>query len=85
WAKSPRHKKLNKVDPKLTTGTFMKLAGALPKKHASVLMWLCTGHCPLNDYLCRIKRAVTNKCPHCLQDRENLSHYLYKCPQYTHQ
>lgn len=85
WAESPRFSRLNEIDPKLLAGSFTKLVAALPKKHTSALIWLRTGHCPLHSHLKKIKRAETDKCRNCPDEKENLLHYLVKCPQYAQQ
>lgn len=40
------------------------------------------GHIPLNSYLHRIGKAPSAGCDACGHPRENVHHYLMRCPKY---
>ena len=54
----------------------------MPRRHASLLTQLRTGHAPLNQHLHRINRAESPLCPRCGTDQETVIHYLCHCPAY---
>ncbi|KAF9235752.1 hypothetical protein BU15DRAFT_15569, partial [Melanogaster broomeanus] len=83
WATSPRYTHLNNIDPKMLNGSYVNLASTLPRRHASMLIWLRTKHSLLNDHMHRIAKSDTPDCPHCPGSYENASHYLLTCPQYA--
>ncbi|TEB16659.1 hypothetical protein FA13DRAFT_1582165, partial [Coprinellus micaceus] len=42
-----------------------------------------TGRLPLNDHLCKIKKADTDKCEKCNRGRrETVQHFLFECQEY---
>lgn len=45
---------------------------------------LCTGHALLAQHLKRIKRANLATCTHCKQAKEDVLHYLIRCPAHEH-
>jgi hypothetical protein len=47
-----------------------------------IIAQLRTGHCGLNDYLARFKRADDASCPNCGHRRETVGHYLLECKHY---
>ncbi|KIJ11283.1 hypothetical protein PAXINDRAFT_28208, partial [Paxillus involutus ATCC 200175] len=55
----------------------------LPRHHASILIWLRTKHISLNAHLHRITKAESPDCPHCPGMKEDVPHFILKCPQYT--
>ena len=62
WSKSPHYIHLSSLDPKLLSGSWIVLMEKLNRKQTSHLIWLCTKHCPLNDYLHQIKRVDMVNC-----------------------
>ncbi|KIK80713.1 hypothetical protein PAXRUDRAFT_36112 [Paxillus rubicundulus Ve08.2h10] len=76
WAKSPRHAHTLKYDKNLLSGSFMKLASNLPRRHASILVWLRTKHVLLNAHLHKITKADSSDCPHCPGTREDVPHFI---------
>ena len=54
---------------------------AKTRKAASMLAQLHTGHCPLNAYLHRFKKALSPYCQ-CQCQRETVQHYILECKQY---
>ncbi|KIK76556.1 hypothetical protein PAXRUDRAFT_169554 [Paxillus rubicundulus Ve08.2h10] len=63
--------------------SFTKLALTLTCRHTSILIWLCMKHTPLNAHLNRIKKGDMLDCPHCPRMKEDIAHYILKCPQYV--
>ena len=45
------------IDPDMPLTHYLKLASEMRRLHASLIVQLCTGHVPLNKYLCRIGKA----------------------------
>jgi len=41
-------------------------------------------HIPLNDYLKRIWKVDSARCPACGADEENITHFLLNCPNYAY-
>ena len=76
---------MNHIDPKLPSGSFLKLTALMNKRQTVILTWLHTSHCPLNQYLKRITKSPTDKCAHCADMPETVIHYLLHCPLYTRQ
>ena len=82
FSASPRARLANKIDPSLPSTKFIKAVAELPKRHASILLQLRTGHMPLNKHLYRITKAISPYCPHCPQCEETVLHFLVECPHY---
>ncbi|KNZ80026.1 hypothetical protein J132_07992 [Termitomyces sp. J132] len=51
----------------------------LPCKHTSLLVQLCTRHCPFNQYLHHIQKAESPICTACSDTSEIVCHYLLDC------
>ncbi|THH26637.1 hypothetical protein EUX98_g7553 [Antrodiella citrinella] len=79
WQESPRYEKLVNIDASLPSKTYLKLAFALPRKQASLLFQLRTGHVPLNHHLHRIRKVPTSTCPACANHTETVHHFLLMC------
>jgi ribonuclease HI len=80
--KSTQWRKLRHVDPTMPSNRFRKLVDHLPRKHATLLMQLRTGHAPLNKTLFTIKCADSPICPACEDAHETVHHFLLSCPVY---
>lgn len=80
FEKSPRFGKINRIDATLPSSQYRKMIKSLPRKHASVLTQLRTGHAPLNQHLHRIKCADSPICPSCEMEPETVAHFLIFCP-----
>ncbi|QRV88257.1 hypothetical protein RhiJN_16275 [Ceratobasidium sp. AG-Ba] len=70
------------IDESTPSNTFHKLAQTVPRRHATLLIQLRTGHIPLNAYLHRFGHAESANCPACDQRAETVEHYLMHCPVY---
>lgn len=83
WENSPRFRKVNAIDSSLPGKKYGKQIDRLPRKHASLLLQLRTGHAPLNLHLHRIGKAESPLCPQCEESRESVNHFLFACPAYA--
>jgi hypothetical protein len=82
---SPRYPLLKKIDDGVPSNQFQKLVADLPRRHASLLMQLRTGHAPLNKHLHCIKSADIPLCPACETSEESVHHFLMLCSAYRTQ
>jgi hypothetical protein len=80
WQKSPRFGKMEKTDPTTPSNKYIKLITNLPRKLASILTQLRTGHAPLAKHLHHIGKCNSPICPSCQQGEESVQHYLLHCP-----
>ncbi|KAF9223054.1 hypothetical protein BS17DRAFT_668662, partial [Gyrodon lividus] len=83
WANSPHYHHLAKIDPKLLSGSCVKLVSTLLRRHASLLIWFRTNHVSLNVQLHCMKKLDTPDCPHCPGTLENVTYFILSCPHYT--
>jgi ribonuclease HI len=79
---SPRCAKIRRIDTSAPSNKFRKATENIPRKHASLLIQLRTGHVALNHHLFRTKCAPSPKCPKCPNKDETVHHYLISCPTY---
>jgi ribonuclease HI len=79
WQKSPRYTKMKKTDPTTPSNKYLKLIANLPRKLASILSQLRTGHTPLAKHLHRIGKVDSPICPECQQGEETLQHFMLHC------
>lgn len=70
---------MKKTDPKSPSTKYIDLVTPLPRKLASVLSQLRTGHAPLAKHLHRIGKADSPTCPACQQDDETVQHLMLHC------
>jgi hypothetical protein len=80
WQKSPRFERMKKTDPTTPSDKYIKLITNLPRKLASILTQLRTGHAPLAKHLHRIGKNDSPICPACQQGEESIQHFLLHCP-----
>lgn len=79
-SQSPRFMRTKAVDPNWPNAAkILTTLADLPRKHASLLVQLRTGHCPLNAYLHRIQKADSPICAYCGNAPETVHHYLLEC------
>lgn len=79
WKLSKRHSKMSRIDGSLPSRKFLQLIGPLPRRHATLLFQLRTGHAPLQAHLHRIKKVQSPSCPACFQAPETVHHFLFTC------
>lgn len=82
WEGSPRGARMREIDNALPGTSFLKLTNKFPRRNTSILMQLRTGHIPLNHFLYKIGKAESPLCQACELEREDVSHYLMKCPRH---
>ena len=82
FASSRRGTLMHKVDPSLPSAKFTRLVHHLPRRHASAIIQLRTGHAPLNHHLARIGKVPSSTCPNCDAATETVHHFLFMCPAY---
>ncbi|KNZ77561.1 hypothetical protein J132_05095 [Termitomyces sp. J132] len=77
---SPRFEKAKAIDLDFpNTARITSTLLSLPCKHASLLVQLCMGHCPLNTYLCCIQKVNSPLCTACSEAPKIVNHYLLDC------
>ena len=85
WAKSPQKGRMDKIDDKLPSHSFLMATSQLTRAQASILMQLRTGYIPLNYFLHKIGKVDSPTCPTCQTADETVHHYLLDCPGFTHE
>jgi hypothetical protein len=83
WTESPRYAKLRYVVGRMPSKHFLGLTAELPRKKASLLFQLRSGHIPLRAHLHRITQADSPNCGQCNGSRETVHHFLMMCPKYA--
>jgi ribonuclease HI len=82
FTKSPQCEALHCIDESAPSSAFQKLVRDIPRRYASILVQLRTGHIPLNKFLHRIDCADSPVCPACEGGHESVLHFLVTCPAY---
>jgi ribonuclease HI len=80
--KSVRGQRLQRLDPRMPSGAFLRTTMGLGRKATAILTQLRTGHLPLNAHLHRIGKAESPGCEACGYRQETALHYLALCPAY---
>jgi ribonuclease HI len=80
---SPRFLRLTEIDRTTPSNRFRKLVDKLPRRQASLLIQLRTGHISLNKHLHRIGKSETPQCPACHERTETVMHFLLQCPAHS--
>jgi zinc-binding in reverse transcriptase len=71
---------MKKTDPTAPSNKYIRLITNLPRKLASILTQLQTGHAPLAKHLHCIGKSDSPICPACQQAEETVQHFLIHCP-----
>ena len=82
FSSSRRGKRMHKTEPTLPSARFTHLIHHLPRRHASAIVQLRTGHASLNHHFARIGKAPSPTCPNCDAAFETVHHFLFMCPAY---
>ena len=82
FSSTARGMRLLTIDPSMPSGKFAALINSLPRRHASVLCQLRTGHVPLNHHLARIGKVDSPACPNCGANAETARHLILVCPAF---
>jgi hypothetical protein len=80
WVASKRYSKMKGTDPTTPSNKYLELITPLPRKLASILSQLRTGHTPLAKHLFRIGKIESPICPACQQVEETVQHLMLHCP-----
>ena len=80
WQKSEQYNRMKKTDPTTPSNKYINLITMLPRKLASILSQLRTGHTPLVKYLHCIRKTNPPICPACQQSKETVQHFILHCP-----
>ena len=79
WKSSQRYERMKKTDPAAPSAKYINLITPLPRKLASILSQLRTGHAPLAKHLHRIGKVDSPICPACQQYEETVQHFMLHC------
>jgi hypothetical protein len=79
WQSSERYDRMKKTDPTTPSHKYIDLITTLPRKLASILSQLRTGHTPLAKHLHRIGKMNSPICPACQQSEETVQHFMLHC------
>jgi hypothetical protein len=71
--------RMKKTDPTTPSRKYIDLITDLPRKIASILSQLRTGHAPLAKHLHWIGKSDSPICPDCQQSEETIQHFLLHC------
>jgi hypothetical protein len=85
FAKSPRASFALEIDPTMPSAVFSRITKDMPRRHASLLIQLRTGHVALNRYMYKIGKVDSPTCPQCRTAQESVHHYLFRCPAFSEQ
>jgi ribonuclease HI len=85
WKTSPRYGRYKDIDKLMPSKKYLQLVEGLPRRKASLLIQLRSGHIPLLSHLHRIHRADSPICAQCHGGAETVLHYIMICPAYTAQ
>lgn len=83
WKVSRRGIRMMEIDSKLPLAKYDELIRSLPRRHANLLLQLCTSHVPLNKHLARIGRVLSETCPMCGEAAGTVAHFLLACPSFA--
>jgi hypothetical protein len=72
WQSSKWYDRMKKTDPTTPSNKYINLVTTLPRKPASILSQLRTGHTPLAKHLHRIGKMNSLICPACQQSEETI-------------
>jgi hypothetical protein len=72
---------MKSIDDSLPSNKYLELVHRLPRNQTTLLIWLRTGHAPLNHHLHRIRAIESPECDACKSETEETTrHYLLECP-----
>jgi hypothetical protein len=83
WEASKQYGRMKKTDPTTPSNKYLKLITPLPRKLASILSQLQTGHTPLAKHLHCTGKTESPICPACQQVKETIQHFMLHCPAHN--
>jgi ribonuclease HI len=87
WKASERGRRDALLDKATPSKKFLKIISQSELSHedSSRITQLRLTHAPVNQYLNRIDRANSARCPACGDESETVEHFLLWCPNYAHE
>ena len=87
WRSSSRGKRISRIDESAPSAKFINMVSnaEISRQTASHISQMWIGHIPTNQYLKRIGRADSTRCPACGAEEETLEHYVLTCPNHAHE
>lgn len=83
FRQSPRFQRVSRFDPSMPSNKFRKLTAELPRRFASILTQLRTGHIPLQAYLHKFKLVDSPICQQCEEAPETVTHFIMFCHKFA--
>ena len=86
WRASHRGRNVVQIDNSMPSSKFLKLISQreLSRTAASCTAQFRLTHTPVNQYLFRIGKVDSARCPACGDEQETTEHLLLRCQSYTH-
>lgn len=84
FTEAPKLARIRRLDRVLPNTELHRTYATLPRRAASILTQLCTGHIALNSFLHRIGAADSDLCSHC-RAPETTDHFILHCNRYVEQ
>lgn len=87
WKASYRGKHATSLDESTPSKRFLKTISQeeLGRIDASRIAQFRLEHAPVNQYLKRMKRVDSARCPACGDEEETAEHFMLRCPTYAHE
>lgn len=87
WRKSTRGRRIGRIAGETPSKKFLGAIsqGELSREMASRIAQFRIGHAPVNQYLKRVGRIDSARCPACGADEETIEHFLLLCPSYAYE
>jgi len=73
------------IDKDMLLGKYMRKVKGIKRSQASIVVKLCTGHIPLNEYLHQILKVDLPRCLSCNYEQESIHHFHFDCPTWRHE
>lgn len=83
WMASQCYDRIKKTDLMIPMNKYLKLITLLPRKLASILSQLRTGHAPLAKHSHHIEKIDSPTCPACQQTDETIQHFMLHYPAHN--
>jgi ribonuclease HI/exonuclease III len=87
WKASERGQKAKLIDSSTPSKKFLNAIShaELSREAASRIAQLRLTHAPVNQFLKRIKKVDSSRCPACGAEEETIGHFLLFCPNYAYE
>jgi len=86
WKDTVRGRRAAHLDGSTPSRKFLNAIShkELSRSDASRIAQFRLGHAPVNQYLKRIRRVDSARCPACGDEEETAEHFMLRCPAYAH-